>query len=59
AYQSLDELRQHLEQLVPRMQIDTLGLVTHLAQGRIPSTLANSALDLKAFGQTVRGWGRL
>ncbi|RMU35546.1 Acyl-CoA dehydrogenase domain-containing protein [Pseudomonas syringae pv. primulae] len=27
-----------------------------LAQGRITSTLANSALYLKAFGHTVIGW---
>ncbi|KPW56294.1 Acyl-CoA dehydrogenase family protein [Pseudomonas caricapapayae] len=56
AHQSLDELRQPLEQLVARMQVVTLGLLTDLAQGRITSTLANSALYLKAFGHTVIGW---
>jgi butyryl-CoA dehydrogenase len=56
AHQSLDELRQPLQQLVARVQAVTLGLLTDLAQGRITSTLANSALYLKAFGHTVVGW---
>ncbi len=56
AHQTLDELRQPLQQLVARVQAVTLGLLTDLAQGRITSTLANSALYLKAFGHTVVGW---
>ncbi|RMS63660.1 Acyl-CoA dehydrogenase domain-containing protein [Pseudomonas syringae pv. aceris] len=55
-HQALDELRQPLQQLVARVQAVTLGLLTDLAQGRITSTLANSALYLKAFGHTVVGW---
>ncbi|WP_019716724.1 acyl-CoA dehydrogenase, partial [Pseudomonas syringae] len=56
AHASLVELRQPLEQLVARLQAVTLGLLGDLAQGRITSTLANSALYLKAFGHTVIGW---
>lgn len=56
AHESLVKLRQPLEQLVARLQAVTLGLLGDLAQGRITSTLANSALYLKAFGHTVIGW---
>ncbi|KPW85202.1 Acyl-CoA dehydrogenase [Pseudomonas congelans] len=56
AHQSLDKLRQPLQQLVARVQAVTLGLLTDLAQGRITSTLANSALYLKAFGHAAVGW---
>ncbi|RMR55873.1 Acyl-CoA dehydrogenase [Pseudomonas syringae pv. syringae] len=56
AHESLVELRQPLEQLIARLQAVTLGLLGDLAQGRITSTLANSALYLKAFGHTVIGW---
>ncbi|RMT35329.1 Acyl-CoA dehydrogenase domain-containing protein [Pseudomonas savastanoi] len=55
-YDSLHELRQPLEQLVTHVQAVTLGLLTDLAQGRITSTLANSALYLKVFGHTIIGW---
>ncbi|SPD80153.1 acyl-CoA dehydrogenase [Pseudomonas syringae] len=55
-YDSLHELRQPLEQLVAHVQAVTLGLLTDLAQGRITSTLANSALYLKVFGHTIIGW---
>ncbi|GFM86520.1 acyl-CoA dehydrogenase [Pseudomonas cichorii] len=56
AHESLDALRQPLEQLVTRLQTVTVGLLTDLAQGRISTTLANSALYLKVFGHTVIGW---
>ncbi|WP_147480036.1 acyl-CoA dehydrogenase, partial [Pseudomonas savastanoi] len=55
-YDSLHELRQPLEQLATHVQAVTLGLLTDLAQGRITSTLANSALYLKVFGHTIIGW---
>ncbi|WP_147468988.1 acyl-CoA dehydrogenase, partial [Pseudomonas savastanoi] len=55
-YDSLHELRQPLEQLVTHVQAVTLGLLTDLAQGRITSTLANSALYLRVFGHTIIGW---
>lgn len=53
---SLDPLRQPLEHLVARLQVVTLELLTDMAQDRVTSTLANSALYLKAFGHTVIGW---
>ncbi|GFM80863.1 acyl-CoA dehydrogenase [Pseudomonas cichorii] len=56
AHESLDVLRQPLEQLVTRLQTVTVGLLTDLAQGKISTTLANSALYLKVFGHTVIGW---
>ncbi len=56
AHAPIDELRQPLEQLVARLQAVTLGLLTDMAQGRITSTLANSALYLKVFGHTIVGW---
>ena len=56
AHESLTRLRQPLEQLVARLQSVTLGLLGDLAQGRVNSSLANSALYLKAFGHTVIGW---
>ncbi|MEN1834506.1 acyl-CoA dehydrogenase [Pseudomonas lijiangensis] len=56
AHQDLDALRQPLEQLVTRLQTVTVGLLTDLAQGKISTTLANSALYLKVFGHTVIGW---
>ncbi|HEY0290044.1 MAG TPA: acyl-CoA dehydrogenase [Pseudomonas sp.] len=55
-YESLDGLRQPLEQLAARLQNVTIGLLTGMAQGEVNSTLANSALYLKAFGHTVIGW---
>ena len=56
AHSSLDALRQPLEDLVARLQSVTIGLLTDLAQGKVNSSLANSALYLKAFGHTVIGW---
>ncbi|WP_426117845.1 acyl-CoA dehydrogenase [Pseudomonas sp. DSP3-2-2] len=56
SYESLNALRTPLEQLVARLQTVTLGLLSDLAQGKVTSTLANSALYLKAFGHAVIGW---
>ena len=56
AYQSLTALREPLEKLVARLQVVTIGLLTDLAQGKVNSSLANSALYLKVFGHTVIGW---
>jgi hypothetical protein len=56
AHDSLTSLRQPLEQLVARLQSVTIGLLTDMAQGKVNSSLANSALYLKAFGHTVIGW---
>ena len=56
AHESLNTLRQPLEQLVAHLQTVTIGLLTDLAQGKITTTLANAALYLKAFGHTVIGW---
>lgn len=55
-YPSLTAMREPLEQLVARLQSVTLGLLTDLAQGKVNSSLANSALYLKVFGHTVIGW---
>jgi butyryl-CoA dehydrogenase len=55
-YPSLTALRQPLEHLVSRLQSVTLGLLGDLAQGKVNSSLANSALYLKVFGHTVIGW---
>lgn len=55
-YPSLTALREPLEQLVNRLQSVTIGLLTDLAQGKVNSSLANSALYLKVFGHTVIGW---
>jgi len=56
AHESLTALREPLEQLVARLQTVTIGLLTDLAQGKVTSSLANSALYLKVFGHTVIGW---
>ena len=56
SHASLTALRAPLEQLVARLQTVTLGLLSDLAQGKVTSTLANSALYLKAFGHAVIGW---
>ncbi|AZC22201.1 acyl-CoA dehydrogenase [Pseudomonas sessilinigenes] len=53
---SLDALRVPLEQLVARLQTVTLGLLEDLVSGKVTTTLANSALYLKAFGHAVIGW---
>ncbi|WP_097305875.1 acyl-CoA dehydrogenase [Pseudomonas chlororaphis] len=56
AHDALTALRQPLEKLVARLQGVTIGLLTDLAQGKVNSSLANSALYLKAFGHAVIGW---
>lgn len=56
AYESLTALREPLEKLVARLQVVTIGLLTDLAQGKVNSSMANSALYLKVFGHTVIGW---
>ncbi|MED7665794.1 acyl-CoA dehydrogenase [Pseudomonas moraviensis subsp. stanleyae] len=56
AYDSLTALREPLEKLVARLQTVTIGLLTDLAQGKVNSSLANSALYLKVFGHAVIGW---
>jgi butyryl-CoA dehydrogenase len=56
AHESLTPLREPLEKLVARLQTVTIGLLTDLAQGKVNSSLANSALYLKVFGHTVIGW---
>ncbi|MFK0086194.1 acyl-CoA dehydrogenase [Pseudomonas sp. NPDC090755] len=55
-FSSLAPLRMPLEQLQVRLQSVTLELLGDLAQGRVNSALANSALYLKAFGHCVIGW---
>lgn len=55
-YDSLTALREPLEKLVARLQTVTIGLLTDLAQGKVNSSLANSALYLKVFGHAVIGW---
>ncbi|AZE52635.1 3-methylmercaptopropionyl-CoA dehydrogenase (DmdC) [Pseudomonas synxantha] len=55
-YPSLTALREPLEHLVNRLQSVTIGLLTDLSQGKVNSSLANSALYLKVFGHTVIGW---
>ncbi|UMZ12606.1 acyl-CoA dehydrogenase [Pseudomonas sp. MPFS] len=56
AHASLDALRVPLEQLVARLQTVTLSLLEDLVSGKVTTTLANSALYLKAFGHAVIGW---
>ncbi|MFJ2389614.1 acyl-CoA dehydrogenase [Pseudomonas koreensis] len=56
AHESLTALHEPLEKLVARLQTVTLGLLSDLAQGKVNSSLANSALYLKVFGHTVIGW---
>ena len=56
AYESLTPLREPLEKLVARLHTVTIGLLTDLAQGKVNTSLANSALYLKVFGHMVIGW---
>lgn len=56
AFESLDRLRQPLEQLVQRLGGVTLALLGDLLAGKVNQGLANSALYLKAFGHAVIGW---
>ncbi|WP_373387162.1 acyl-CoA dehydrogenase [Pseudomonas alcaligenes] len=55
-FDSLDCLRQPLEQLVQRLGGVTLALLGDLLAGKVNQGLANSALYLKAFGHAVIGW---
>jgi butyryl-CoA dehydrogenase len=56
AHEALATLHPPLEHLVERLQTVTLGLLADLAQGKVNSSLANSALYLKVFGHAVIGW---
>jgi alkylation response protein AidB-like acyl-CoA dehydrogenase len=56
ASESLNALRQPLEQLLARLQAVTLALLGDLMNGKVNQGLANSALYLKVFGHTVIGW---
>ncbi|VXB48217.1 Acyl-CoA dehydrogenase [Pseudomonas sp. 8AS] len=55
-HESLNALRQPLEQLLARLQTVTLALLGDLMAGKVNQGLANSALYLKVFGHTVIGW---
>ncbi|MNF38794.1 Acyl-CoA dehydrogenase [compost metagenome] len=55
-YQSLDALRQPLEQLLARLSAVTLALLGDLMGGKVNQGLANSALYLNVFGHMVIGW---
>ena len=55
-YESLDRLRQPLEQLIARLSSVTLALLGDLMSGKVNQGLANSALYLKVFGHAVIGW---
>lgn len=56
ASESLNALRQPLEQLLARLQAVTLALLGDLMNGKVNQGLANSALYLKVFGHSVIGW---
>lgn len=56
AYPGLQALREPLEALLNRLQQVTLSLLADLSTGQVNTTLANSALYLKAFGHCVIGW---
>ena len=56
AFESLNALREPLEQLLARLSATTLALLGDLISGKVNQGLANSALYLKAFGHTVIGW---
>jgi len=56
AYESLNALRQPLEQLLARLSAVTLALLGDLMSGKVNQGLANSALYLKVFGHLVIGW---
>ena len=55
-HESLNALRQPLEQLVNRLGTVTLALLGDLMAGKVNQGLANSALYLKVFGHAVIGW---
>jgi butyryl-CoA dehydrogenase len=56
AYESLNALRQPLEQLLARLSAVTLALLGDLMGGKVNQGLANSALYLNVFGHMVIGW---
>jgi len=55
-HESLNALRQPLEQLLARLSAVTLALLGDLMSGKVNQGLANSALYLKVFGHLVIGW---
>jgi butyryl-CoA dehydrogenase len=55
-YESLNALRQPLEQLLARLSAVTLALLGDLTSGKVNQGLANSALYLNVFGHMVIGW---
>ncbi|HSC83157.1 MAG TPA: acyl-CoA dehydrogenase, partial [Pseudomonas sp.] len=55
-HESLNKLRQPLEQLLARLSTVTLALLGDLMSGKVNQGLANSALYLKVFGHMVIGW---
>jgi butyryl-CoA dehydrogenase len=55
-YESLNALRQPLEQLLARLSAVTLALLGDLMSGKVNQGLANSALYLNVFGHMVIGW---
>ncbi len=56
AFDSLNNLREPLEQLLARLSATTLALLGDLMSGKVNQALANSALYLKVFGHMVIGW---
>jgi len=56
AFDSLNALREPLEQLLASLSSTTLALLGDLMSGKINQGLANSALYLKVFGHLVIGW---
>ncbi|MFI8480467.1 acyl-CoA dehydrogenase [Pseudomonas sp. NPDC078700] len=56
AFESLNNLRLPLEQLLARLSSVTLTLLGDLMSGKVNQSLANSALYLKVFGHAVIGW---
>ncbi|ARU90073.1 acyl-CoA dehydrogenase [Pseudomonas sp. M30-35] len=56
AFESLNNLRIPLEQLLARLSSVTLALLGDLMSGKVNQGLANSALYLKVFGHAVIGW---
>ncbi|MGA6098204.1 acyl-CoA dehydrogenase [Stutzerimonas marianensis] len=56
AFDSLNALRQPLEQLLARLTEVTQALLGDLMAGKVNLALANSALYLKVFGHAVIGW---
>lgn len=56
AFESLNNLRAPLEQLLARLSSVTLTLLGDLMSGKVNQSLANSALYLKVFGHAVIGW---